>query len=399
MATPTNGLSSLSTYTSVSCSRLQSLYSDFSPQKQSNPAGFQSNVDWWRRTLLQGVLHVNTALFDKLQCDDLGVGKPLGIGSVLVRKVELSSSGIVIPLKSFNTSTRSIYYTGSFPLRIVSYIVGRPLWWALKQLNFVEDGESRESEEKRWKRVQGDYVVVPLLEQAADAVLEYYHSEPQLPLTDSLHSVDTFREEFASKALPGVVLSASDIKVLTKYLERDKGVIVMSKGIIKFIDEEADEGRVRTTKITEQLRRKRKETAMSYLRSHKQLEDLLSKRLQSLETIQSTLLQVESAAGDIAIMKAYETSTMTLRSLLGHPSLQRDKVEATMGAMAEAAADHAEIDEAIRLGGDELQQIIDKKEREEAEEKEMQALVMARQETATGNRRSGTSAASVRRLQ
>ncbi|KAF8583189.1 hypothetical protein K439DRAFT_1647301 [Ramaria rubella] len=412
----TNGLSSLSTYTS-------------------------SNVDWWRRTLLQVlstaaqpsspdvlVLHADTALLDRLRCDGLGVGKPLGIGSVLT---ELSSSGIVIPLKTFNTSTQSIYYTGSLPLRIASYVVGRPLWWALEQLSIVGDGESRESEEKRWKRVQGDYVVVPLLEQAADAVLEYHRSEPQLSLTDSLHSVDTFRAEFASKALPGVVLSISDIKVLIKYLERDKGVIVTSKEVIKFIDEEADEegARVvtqldhgvlemklavdrlqdqiddihcqiedRATKITEQLRRKRKEMAMSYLRSRKQLEDLLSKRLRSLETIQSTLLQIESAAGDIAIMKAYETSTMTLRSLLGHPSLQRDKIEATMEAMAEAAADHAEIDEAIKLGGEavsaaagmaldedelqnELQQMIDEKEREEAEEREMQALAKARRET------------------
>lgn len=91
-------LASCPTYTSVSRSRLHSLYSDFSPQKQSNPAGFQSNVDWWRRTLLHLLstasqpssadvltLHADTALIDGLRCEDLGVGKPLGIGSVLVR--------------------------------------------------------------------------------------------------------------------------------------------------------------------------------------------------------------------------------------------------------------------------------------------------------------------------
>ena len=57
----------------------------------------------------------------------------------------------------------------------------------------------------------------------------------------------------------------------------------------------------RATKITEQLRRKRKEMVLSYLCSRKQLEDLLSKRLRSLETVQSTLLKVESAAGDIEV--------------------------------------------------------------------------------------------------
>lgn len=89
-------------------------------------------------------------------------------------------------------------------------------------------------------------------------------------------------------------------------------------------------------------------------------------------------------------MKAYETSTMTLKSLLAHPSLKRDKIEATMEAMAEAAADHAEIDEAIRLGGEgvaaaagttideeelqtELQEMIEAKEAEEKEKrKELQ---------------------------
>jgi charged multivesicular body protein 7 len=107
--------------------------------------------------------------------------------------------------------------------------------------------------------------------------------------------------------------------------------------------------------------------AMSYLRSRKQLEDLLSKRLRSLETVQATLVQVESAAGDIEvrydlssvtlhtehfqIMKAYETSTMTLKNLLAHLTLNRVNIDETMEAMAEAAADHAEIDEAIKFGG------------------------------------------------
>jgi len=155
--------------------------------------------------------------------------------------------------------------------------------------------------------------------------------------------------------------------------------------------------------------------AMSYLRSRKQLEDLLSKRLQSLETLQATLLQVENAAGNVEvhmifvisttglikfcsqIMKAYETSTTTLKRLLSHPSLQRDKIEATMSALEDATADHEEIDEAIRLGGEgiaaatgtvidddeieeEIQRMIEEKEREEAEKKEREAIEKAQLE-------------------
>lgn len=88
-------LSALPTYSSVSSSRLQSLYSDLARQKVSNPASFESNVDWWRRTLealtLRGaqpgtadalVLHASKDLPDHLRFE--GVGKPLGLAAVIV---------------------------------------------------------------------------------------------------------------------------------------------------------------------------------------------------------------------------------------------------------------------------------------------------------------------------
>lgn len=98
-------------------------------------------------------------------------------------------------------------------------------------------------------------------------------------------------------------------------------------------------------------------------------------------------------------MKAYETSTMTLKSLLAHPALNRDKINETMEAMAEATADHAEVEAAINLGGEgvavaagmtidedalqaELQQMVEEKEKEEMEMKEMEALEKARKEQA-----------------
>src|SRR6267154_5532192 len=51
-------------------------------------------------------------------------------------------------------------------------------------------------------------------------------------------------------------------------------------------------------------------------------------------------------------MKTYETSTATLKAILSHPSLQRDKIEETMDALAASTADAREIDDAIRIGGD-----------------------------------------------
>lgn len=51
-------------------------------------------------------------------------------------------------------------------------------------------------------------------------------------------------------------------------------------------------------------------------------------------------------------MSAFEGSTTTLRAILSHPSLQRESVEKTMEAMAEANADARELDDVIRIGGD-----------------------------------------------
>lgn len=48
-------------------------------------------------------------------------------------------------------------------------------------------------------------------------------------------------------------------------------------------------------------------------------------------------------------MKAYETSTSTLKSLLSLPELQLSSVESTVSNLQDALADQAEIDEAVRL--------------------------------------------------
>lgn len=105
MALPTNpsspALSTLPNYASASRSRLQSLYSDIHKQKHSNPSSFHTHVDWWHRTLKdyisrgwQGhdgsdgtsnklVLGARRVLVDKLRYE--GVGKPLGLGTTIVR--------------------------------------------------------------------------------------------------------------------------------------------------------------------------------------------------------------------------------------------------------------------------------------------------------------------------
>ncbi|KAG2111664.1 Snf7-domain-containing protein [Suillus discolor] len=321
-------LSALPTYSSTSKSRLQSLYSDIHRQKYSNPSSFHTYVDWWHGTLKdvtsrgwQGsdgsdgtsnklILGARRALVDKLRYE--GVGKPLGLG----------------------TTIQSVYDPGWLPYRIASFVVGKPLWWAMQQLDIVRSEDSY-TEAEMWKKIEGDYVMLGLV----------------------------------------------DTKVLIKFLERERRVVVQNGDVIKFVSASHDreitavdrgilqlktavrnlreqvdgiQNKIDQTasNISNALRQQRKSIALAELRFKKHLDDLLSKRLGSLHNLESTLISVETAAGDVEIMKTYESSTATLKAILSHPSLQRNKIEETMDALAASTADAREIDNAIRMGED-----------------------------------------------
>ena len=61
----------------------------------------------------------------------------------------------------------------------------------------------------------------------------------------------------------------------------------------------------RTEKASNALRQKRKELALSHIRARKQYEDLLKKRLVSLDTLRSTLIRVEASAGDVEVRQSH----------------------------------------------------------------------------------------------
>jgi charged multivesicular body protein 7 len=139
-------------------------------------------------------------------------------------KAELCRQKYYFPLSQFMNATQSIYDPGWLPYRIASFVVGKPLWWALQQLNIVNSDESYSSgDAERWKKIKGDYVIVALLERVADAVL--VKQEAKLELADSLYNFESFKRAYAN-VLSDITLSDLDLKALLKYLERDKRAIV-----------------------------------------------------------------------------------------------------------------------------------------------------------------------------
>jgi charged multivesicular body protein 7 len=97
-------------------------------------------------------------------------------------------------------------------------------------------------------------------------------------------------------------------------------------------------------------------------------------------------------------MKSYESSTVTLRSILAHPSLQRESIDATMDALAEANSDAREVDDAVKIGADiaiGVEDVVDEGDLEE----ELRGLVEEAAREKTGEDRERESAATKARLE
>jgi charged multivesicular body protein 7 len=112
------------------------------------------------------------------------------------------------------------------PARILSYVVGKPLWWALEQLGAISEERHSPSKEKDWR---GEYVVRVLVEKAADEV-EARQKEKYEGVSGGLYSLEGFKKEFEG-VLKDVVLSEVDVKVLIRYLERDRRVVVLDREV------------------------------------------------------------------------------------------------------------------------------------------------------------------------
>ena len=124
--------------------------------------------------------------------------------------------------------SQSVHDPGWLLYRVATFVVGKPLQWALHQLNII--GPDEEEDTERWNHIKGHYVLVGVVEHAADAVLALQRGRG-VSLADTLYNLDSFRATFASAALPGVALSDKDLCVLVKYLERDRRAVITEKEV------------------------------------------------------------------------------------------------------------------------------------------------------------------------
>ena len=111
----------------------------------------------------------------------------------------------------------------------------KPLWWVLEQLGVVGDdgiltavtSSDHIPRDMTWS---GEYVVVPLVEHAAEEVLAKQGKKPNGP-ADRLYSLDDFRKEFGTVLATGTPLGETDALVLLRFLQRDKKVLLFDQEV------------------------------------------------------------------------------------------------------------------------------------------------------------------------
>jgi charged multivesicular body protein 7 len=79
----------------------------------------------------------------------------------------------------------------------------------------------------------GDYVILSLVEKAADKVVERHEARGKGTKADDLYAFDEFRRAFGGVAggREDEMLRETDANVLLKYLERDRRTIVVDQEV------------------------------------------------------------------------------------------------------------------------------------------------------------------------
>ncbi|CAO1624721.1 unnamed protein product [Parajaminaea phylloscopi] len=411
---------------------LPSLYSSLSSLQKSNPTAYASNVEWWRQTLCdlvwQGaqpssaattakgkgkedrlVLHLNESLIDAFTLQD--VGRPMGIGTVIL---DLEKRADVVDLQRYlsqttpfagpsrlgATSSRTSYIPSA--RSVAAFVLGKPLTYALGALGLTSSDDEDADEMAEWKRAQGDWVCWQNLEAAGSTVLSAHFARSTSPL-DCLFTLATFRD-LVSSALPHLQ-SDVDLRVLLKYLCRDRGLAVTQDGIVKLARSEGEVGAVkqlsqddkalvavkethaklekqiqqieerirdRESALTQAIRTKQpQKMSLHLLRSKRELTELLQRRLDSKAQLDTILLKIEQSASDIEILDAYEASTGVLRNLTAK-SGGVERVESVMSKLEDAMADQAEVDGAMREGNEAVHRTTRTAAELEEDERELQ---------------------------
>lgn len=358
---------------------LASMYADLSGQKHSDPAAYRTRIAWWAETIadacwyrIEGLPHTLCWHVDEhvpMQWAMKDVGRPMCL-SVVVD--ELASQTRLIRMNEF--------FARKTPLTAPNRIqwIGSQIWrWFFSRGDCNSD---QSADEALWPAIVGEWVVRKNVERAARLFQAQHDRHTSLvqrvmPRSQFKEMLSTLKDENRSLKLSDV-----DKDILLLYLERDARVIVRDNDVVKLCREhvlessesreyiigEQERGIVAVKSMQAQLAsqiddlqqriecahentvrafktKQRESVTKSHLRTKKQLEDMLEKRVQAEQTLNTLLLKMEQAASDADMMHTFEASERTVRALLNDPVLQPERIDSTMDALAESLAKQDEV--------------------------------------------------------
>ncbi|KAI7897422.1 Snf7-domain-containing protein [Mucor mucedo] len=353
--------------------RLKALYSDFSKLSLLNKYAYDTNVSYWRRVILdsnqQGCLG-SREFATVIEKDTLPekfqrpvIGRPLALDCVLdtmERQEEL------ITLENFNTR------------------FSPPATW----LGWMVDAVVKNAWQFRWRNtVQHEtrYVVLPTVKALSQAVLRHHYETPS---ADPILTLTQFKSNYSRDFFNDMELTDDDVMLLLRYLHSQHGVALANNVqgygttymVIKFPSREGEVATmtqhdksivsIRTTcqalsVQVDELQRKSEELhkesleekrlghtakALYCLKRKKNLQQILERRLQSLETMDNILLKIQTSKDDLQVVQAFNMGADTLRDVLGSDGLTLESVDEAMQNIQSAFEDQKEIEEAMKMG-------------------------------------------------
>ncbi|KAJ5457927.1 hypothetical protein N7475_009315 [Penicillium sp. IBT 31633x] len=352
--------------------RLPSLYSDFTPQKKTNPDGYAVNVAAWEQALNRAakrgytssrgvrvrsdsiisaksskvpakrkktdhlILRTDESLLRDLESSEWG--RPVALGTVFDEAVRNNS---MIPLPVYKTTAGLLQKKSQW--RIIDPGALSPwnvMSWGARQLRGFVIGSDSDSAPKL--QVQ-ELVLVENLQEAADRAVKKATDSTSSKL-DLIYSKESFVEEFAGILNDATELSDADFDVLLLCLSRDRNDIAYDGRTIKF--KSADEPSVITqqdttiasiktlistmskqitsleAKIAEltgsaktALANKNRVSALSAVRSKKLAEHNLQQRFNTFMQLEEVYSKIEQAASQVDMVQVMQASTGVLRGL------------------------------------------------------------------------------------
>ncbi|CAI2170211.1 10918_t:CDS:2 [Funneliformis geosporum] len=364
-------------------------WSDFSNQKNFNPKLFNEILKFWSNVL------VETSKRGWLGEDILCINRE-GLEEIFSVYNGISPAGL--NFEDYHSSMSSNHSWSGWILH--------SLLWGLQKVT----GSNNVLDAKK-------FVIMPTLKEAAEHVLQHHEKNAIHGITDNLYTLTSFKAEYASLAVPNVVLSDTDLTMLVYYLEfdqrmliteawhgtsseekedeiiikirskkekylskleftkSDRGIICIketSKKLRKQVEDVENKMADLNKKITGYLIRKQKVQAKYSLRQKKNLEHILSKRMGSLDAIEGVLLKIQGAASDTEIIDMYGLGADALKGVLASEGITTESVDATMDKLQDALADQKEIDDAMKVNQTLIEASL---EIDEELEKELEALL------------------------